>query len=286
MRWILCIRSIPAYAGDPLDGQDSSPLESVYPRLRGGSTNTLRAGRLYAGLSPPTRGIRSSSLMNCPCWGSIPAYAGDPPYRRVRPTWARVYPRLRGGSAPRSRANWRVEGLSPPTRGIRRGCAGGGAQRGSIPAYAGDPHRALADAFIPKVYPRLRGGSKILSMQSLIQRGLSPPTRGIHSVTDDEAMIIRSIPAYAGDPAIANYATSPFAVYPRLRGGSSVRGNHPFRGGGLSPPTRGIHALRRVDNERSGSIPAYAGDPIRRMMQGRRQKVYPRLRGGSGVRTG
>ena len=50
--------------------------------------------------------------------------------------------------------------------------------------------------------------------------GLSPPTRGIRSLWMWEAMPVRSIPAYAGDPVFPRLRQSQLKVYPRLRGGS------------------------------------------------------------------
>ena len=53
-------------------------------------------------------------------------------------------------------------------------------------------------------------------------------------------------------------------VYPRLRGGSLVGGGAMPSVLGLSPPTRGIQFLNGIAPHLIGSIPAYAGDPVRR----------------------
>ena len=77
--------------------------------------------------------------MNAACWGSIPAYAGDP----RRPAGERrvlgVYPRLRGGSVNADEPGELASGLSPPTRGILAYAELQGSLDRSIPAYAGDP---------------------------------------------------------------------------------------------------------------------------------------------------
>ena len=75
----------------------------------------------------------------------------------------------------------------------------------------------------------------------------------------------RSIPAYAGDPCA-----------PPQR---------PRQLDGLSPPTRGIPAPPIAYNQGIGSIPAYAGDPYGVAAHGGVSRVYPRLRGGSPLRT-
>ena len=53
--------SIPAYAGDPLEGAVPVSGCEVYPRLRGGSAGIQRVIANGKGLSPPTRGIRLPS---------------------------------------------------------------------------------------------------------------------------------------------------------------------------------------------------------------------------------
>ena len=112
-------------------------------------------------------------------------------------------------------------------------------------------------------------------------RGLSPPTRGIHCSPSLRPCRLRSIPAYAGDPAYTGGSLGRCQVYPRLRGGS--RGGRAGRCqcGGLSPPTRGIPRPERRIRSHPRSIPAYAGDPLRDARAGCDRAVYPRLRGGS-----
>ena len=114
----------------------------------------------------------------------------------------RVYPRLRGGSLVAEMRARRNNGLSPPTRGIPDALSDAPVGRGSIPAYAGDP-RILA-IINPQhgVYPRLRGGSHPFCGAREYRRGLSPPTRGIPFFFRAIIASWRSIPAYAGDPAV------------------------------------------------------------------------------------
>ena len=172
-------------------------------------------------------------------------------------------------------------GLSPPTRGILLARACPPALLGSIPAYAGDPVGGGGGAQHPTVYPRLRGGSNPVQLAQHINVGLSPPTRGILIHSKDGATITRSIPAYAGDPPQGWGGRDGFSVYPRLRGGSISHPPLSAPAGGLSPPTRGIHAPKRYHRHRRGSIPAYAGDPHTQRAGCSLARVYPRLRGGS-----
>ena len=192
--------SIPAYAGDPLPHSAHKSGIGVYPRLRGGSQIGRQPVSTPAGLSPPTRGIRYGYWHTARIWRSIPAYAGDPAHKRGICPLPEVYPRLRGGSRPRFVTVRSVEGLSPPTRGIRYHTPRTSQVSGSIPAYAGDPRQGHRFARSQKVYPRLRGGSRRASPPPPPARGLSPPTRGILGVVNAARLRSRSIPAYAGDP--------------------------------------------------------------------------------------
>ena len=132
-------KSIPAYAGDPPSPSGCRSQGWVYPRLRGGSLNTLTDEQLLEGLSPPTRGIPVGGGGESGAGGSIPAYAGDPSRNRARLPAYQVYPRLRGGSWNTIRATLSYLGLSPPTRGIHKAALLYARCQRSIPAYAGDP---------------------------------------------------------------------------------------------------------------------------------------------------
>ena len=192
--------SIPAYAGDPPLSGRSAGLSRVYPRLRGGSRAARLGGLRLRGLSPPTRGIPATRLSPLTLTRSIPAYAGDPPQHSSAPPIAEVYPRLRGGSESRTLRRLLRRGLSPPTRGIRLTQTSSWARRGSIPAYAGDPSDLMSVCIAEPVYPRLRGGSRPPPHSRASARGLSPPTRGIPLLCEQDVGRRGSIPAYAGDP--------------------------------------------------------------------------------------
>ena len=162
-------RSIPAYAGDPCAVSFWTIAQWVYPRLRGGSIDPAAAPLRIEGLSPPTRGIRAQLVVVALDAGSIPAYAGDPRPSLLGDSPPKVYPRLRGGSLYHHKDSRHADGLSPPTRGIPTGFLADGRYDGSIPAYAGDPRLAARQWYRTRVYPRLRGGSRLME---------PPPPRG------------------------------------------------------------------------------------------------------------
>ena len=192
-----------------------------------------------------------------------------------------VYPRPRGGTEIARDTEYIRNGLSPPTRGNRIAVAYPISRYGSIPAHAGEP---VHYGNLPKrdgVYPRPRGGTRLVVCQANRQVGLSPPTRGNRMVCADDRACGGSIPAHAGEPVGLRIPPAPVPVYPRPRGGTRVQRRRPRPAPGLSPPTRGnpSHAL----NGRlcSGSIPAHAGEPAPPAPSPPAVRVYPRPRGGT-----
>ena len=92
---------------------------------------------------------------------------------------------------------------------------------------------------------------------------------------------MRSIPAYAGEPAIGYSGKAQSPVYPRVCGGTYrdlwVEGlRH-----GLSPRMRGNLSDRLGNGDVARSIPAYAGEPLMRRHRKSGVAVYPRVCGGT-----
>ena len=111
-----------------------------------------------------------------------------------------VYPRPRGEATGPRRLTRILLGLSPPTRGSRRGDAVGERRHGSIPAHAGKPGWRLVVVPSGRVYPRPRGEACSRPRPSPSPGGLSPPTRGSPGRRADRGGPDGSIPAHAGKP--------------------------------------------------------------------------------------
>ena len=170
--------SIPACAGEPNTGPCRPVPAGVYPRLRGG---TLRLAGLFnrrQGLSPLARGNPSGEAADQTAPGSIPACAGEP----LQVSWCvlteRVYPRLRGGTRSDRELKVHQRGLSPLARGNRAYKPSNDVHWGSIPACAGEPPTQQEQRSVSRVYPRLRGGTRIRIPKSSFVKGLSPLARG------------------------------------------------------------------------------------------------------------
>ena len=71
---------------------------------------------------------------------------------------------------------------------------------GSIPACAGEPTLTSKLNNVPMVYPRVCGGAGLAGVLALSRAGLSPRVRGSPSVITCASVVVRSIPACAGEP--------------------------------------------------------------------------------------
>ena len=95
------MRSIPAWAGEPICVPSSSTTARVYPRV-GGGTKVVRDGdQSDIGLSPRGRGNPSMMPISSMTARSIPAWAGEPDSGQTECWLPWVYPRVGGGTVAR-----------------------------------------------------------------------------------------------------------------------------------------------------------------------------------------
>ena len=197
-------RSIPAWAGEPLmrTAVGTPRPDKVYPRVGGGTTFEYGC---------PNRNTYK---------GSIPAWAGEPDCDAVMLTYSQVYPRVAGepGSGltnvPQHRsipawageplATGRVSDIAPVYPAWAGNPQDGGrtiSVMRSIPAWAGEPLPTTLSAITRAVYPRVGGGTNITIRWRMPRPGLSPRGRGNPRKTGRTIAIMRSIPAWAGEPS-------------------------------------------------------------------------------------
>ena len=193
--------SIPACAGEPFRDSGRSVLLLVYPRVCGGTRETVTFTVWVKGLSPRVRGNRLRRPLMRSYPGSIPACAGEP-YRRKR-LWGSetVYPRVCGGTL-KGWLAWRpTKGLSPRVRGNLGARPFAIAALRSIPACAGEPFVSGAGRPGRRVYPRVCGGTSPAPHRTNARTGLSPRVRGNPSSARRKVSTSGSIPACAGEPS-------------------------------------------------------------------------------------
>ena len=229
--------------------------------MHGGSPPKNRFLLAGWGLSPHARGKRTRTGLWHYEVGSIPACTGEaaPPCSAIRAT--RVYPRMHGGSSPdRVRRRSRT-GLSPHARGKRLARLSAPIRYGSIPACTGE---AGDDLFQLGLFP-----------------GLSPHARGKRAGQRANPPLVGSIPACTGEAWTKSFSARGWKVYPRMHGGSELVNSFAIFSTGLSPHARGkrCSSIRLRINSRS--IPACTGEASMSGVRGGKQRVYPRMHGGS-----
>ena len=193
-------RSIPACAGEPPRVFAVWTLTAVYPRVCGGTAAGSGRPAMLNGLSPRVRGNLLTVSISDLYERSIPACAGEPVLRSVSAIPSKVYPRVCGGTPATSAPGNDRRGLSPRVRGNPMNSNLCVAVHRSIPACAGEPQMPAARPRAAGVYPRVCGGTK-------------GPTRGrLH--------FHGSIPACAGEPTNRQSRISESSVYPRVCGGT------------------------------------------------------------------
>ncbi len=95
---ITCIRSIPACTGEPHTNDVRYTVETVYPRVYGGTRVSLSVPTSVVGLSPRVRGNLLCHSLTQRLLRSIPACTGEPGGLVVAGTEKWVYPRVYGGT--------------------------------------------------------------------------------------------------------------------------------------------------------------------------------------------
>ena len=193
-------RSIPACAGEPPDRSSSIKVRRVYPRVCGGTMQSIEAAIASMGLSPRVRGNHLAMRGNVMGRRSIPACAGEPASAARTRTLSKVYPRVCGGTAVKFWHFPPAFGLSPRVRGNHGQNVTCFALHRSIPACAGEPGPSGAVSTRPGVYPRVCGGTAADGLMPYDEAGLSPRVRGNPGALDLGRAADRSIPACAGEP--------------------------------------------------------------------------------------
>ena len=108
---------------------------------------------------------------------------------------------------------------------------------------------------------------------------LSPRMRGNQPDGVAECPAPASIPAYAGEPAEKTLMYANDTVYPRVCGGTAAIRERMSQACSLSPRMRGNRIQSRIAIMSHQSIPAYAGEPLRRSIAAILRPVYPRVGG-------
>ncbi len=172
-------------------------------------------------------------------------------------------------------------GLSPRARGNRSRRSGRFPAGGTIPACAGEPNGIGFLVGHRGDYPRVRGGTALISLWDMWWLGLSPRARGNRYSADSGVLSGGTIPACAGEPRGRRTVGLHRRDYPRVRGGTAASSCARRLVGGLSPRARGNPTALDNGGTWIGTIPACAGEPVSAIAAGRLPGDYPRVRGGT-----
>ena len=186
-----------------------------------------------------------------------------------------------GGTSSVSKLSASQLGLSPRVRGNPSGHKGAGLYPGSIPACAGEPQSEPHSSLSCAVYPRVCGGTGSTSAAWDFSEGLSPRVRGNPPALFSASHTERSIPACAGEPSRPCPRAITKWVYPRVCGGTAPALDAAPCAEGLSPRVRGNLDRGRYNRIVARSIPACAGEPKAVVGRINRNRVYPRVCGGT-----
>ena len=272
-------RSTPARAGQPRAELPVPPGSAVYPRAGGATAFIHGTASLEAGLPPRGRGNPTEA---CPftAWRrSTPAWAGQPTADPIVTLAVKVYPRVGGATIPLRCRYALLEGLPPRGRGNPAYPTPQQQWHRSTPAWAGQPQREEPRLGVPRVYPRVGGATSLWSNTHPLLAGLPPRGRGNRIGSGLTRTGCRSTPAWAGQPPPPLDWPLSGAVYPRVGGATNSKHPQTIIRTGLPPRGRGNRARWRVSVRRTGSTPAWAGQPSRSTTAPRVRSVYPRVGG-------
>ena len=251
---------IPAYAGNTYPWQQRTPVLRDHPRICGehvlGSDDHVSG----TGSSPHMRGTLKTGFSTIGSGGIIPAYAGNTAWIGIRAGSTVDHPRICGEHSAASCICSSSSGSSPHMRGTRSAGANSSWRRGIIPAYAGNTVSPPMGTRPRQDHPRICGEHVMCLCFLPPSVGSSPHMRGTlnpHVQLRPQSGII---PAYAGNTSSQCNGMSLSWDHPRICGEHSNSMGAITTIAGSSPHMRGTHLLRLIRNDRTGIIPAYAGN--------------------------
>ena len=173
--------------------------------MRGERSSGFTRTLIGDGSSPHTRGTLIDLRERKHESRFIPACAGNAPGHPGPAPGVPVHPRMRGERSHVSRQPCSISGSSPHARGTPAAADGKTFRDRFIPACAGNasPHRPRRSP--ATVHPRMRG-ERFTEMGCFTPRsGSSPHARGTPMLTWVAALLLRFIPACAGNALPVSY---------------------------------------------------------------------------------
>ncbi len=249
--------------------------------MGGGTAEARLSETARDGPSPRGRGNLGMDLFIGAGRGTIPAWAGEPCKALPLLCPARDHPRVGGGTAWRRLNPLRDLGPSPRGRGNRRDPAQRSPDDGTIPAWAGEPRQFSYSVAVSWDHPRVGGGTRKSRSAFQAMAGPSPRGRGNLHPMPSYVAVMRTIPAWAGEPIHRRSWWPWLRDHPRVGGGTLFLLSFEAGMQGPSPRGRGNHAAIGDRPKRHGTIPAWAGEPHRDQAIADTPRDHPRVGGGT-----
>ena len=196
-------RFIPASAGNTFDFAGEKHSQPVHPRERGEHEATRHTSSRVIGSSPRARGTLPLAPFELARLRFIPASAGNTCTQNTDPHGHAVHPRERGEHVLNTAQGAGVAGSSPRARGTRVVGQLGRSKRRFIPASAGNTTTARASETARAVHPRERGEHSLALTVTVSHTGSSPRARGTPGAGGPLPVLLRFIPASAGNTTAA-----------------------------------------------------------------------------------
>ena len=270
---------IPAYAGNTATPNTSGLRTGDHPRVCGEHGAVREPICRKTGSSPRMRGTLCRLFQSIYYTGIIPAYAGNTDLHARDVMHVRDHPRVCGEHIERAQFDGVGVGSSPRMRGTRAPQIDMQWVQGIIPAYAGNTQDTIELRTFDWDHPRVCGEHGSRSTDCDTPVGSSPRMRGtlvnrVHPLT-----VFRIIPAYAGNTRTSNHLTCGAWDHPRVCGEHVVVHRIQSFFEGSSPRMRGTRHVVIFEHLRTGIIPAYAGNTLRRMSRRESSGDHPRVCG-------
>ena len=170
------------------------------------------------GSSPHARGTRFVDDVVYVESGIIPACAGNTSAVMLSAPCSRDHPRMRGEHMDVLRTNARMPGSSPHARGTQQIRNVEKADRGIIPACAGNTNDPCPCMMANRDHPRMRGEHWLFVFWVCCRLGSSPHARGTPAFRRSAMRCRGIIPACAGNTPCNDRLSSGSRDHPRMRG--------------------------------------------------------------------
>ena len=191
----------------------------------------------------------------------------------------RDHPRSRGEYVGHGDNPVTTAGSSPLSRGIRDALPSSQQLGGIIPALAGNTTARTSCTDFAGDHPRSRGEYELPCVSHHGVVGSSPLSRGIPYGRERLSVVVRIIPALAGNTASGAGGCGADGDHPRSRGEYESIDVRFVEKQGSSPLSRGIRNVPWDSEYNNGIIPALAGNTTSQAPESPRCKDHPRSRG-------